>query len=237
MDQAWRDFTARIGHPDYPCYFGTHAFEADAIRYGVIGQGHMDDLPFILSRFLDSGREHPLANLAVFFEPNRAKTHDQAEAHFWAALQTLQDADPDASHRMDDPDHPLWEFTFEKVQMFVVGMSPTYKRRRSRNFGASMVLLFQPRNVFDVVIKGREAGDAARDRIRARLAAWDEAPPSPLLGVYGDPKNREWRQYFLPDDEKPQSNRCPLSFHGSRTPAADETAIGVTHSKAAGAVR
>jgi len=34
------------------------------------------------------------------------------------------------------------------------------------------------------------------------------------VGAYGDPANREWRQYFLPDDNDISEPRCPFRHRG-----------------------
>jgi FPC/CPF motif-containing protein YcgG len=36
-------------------------------------------------------------------------------------------------------------------------------------------------------------------------------PVHPDIGFYGDPINREWKQYALPDDNEPEAGICP--FH------------------------
>ncbi|MFX8832986.1 YqcI/YcgG family protein, partial [Acinetobacter baumannii] len=71
-------------------------------------------------------------------------------ALFWRVLQHLHDHDPaiDPTAPQHDPDHPDWEFAFAGVQMFVVGCTPSYLRRRSRNLGRGMIFLVQPRSVF-----------------------------------------------------------------------------------------
>jgi FPC/CPF motif-containing protein YcgG len=33
----------------------------------------------------------------------------------------------------------------------------------------------------------------------------------PDIGFYGDHRNREWKQYALPDDNEPEMGACP--FH------------------------
>jgi FPC/CPF motif-containing protein YcgG len=38
-------------------------------------------------------------------------------------------------------------------------------------------------------------------------------PHHDSLGVYGAPGNREWTQYFLPDDNAPVRGTCPLGRH------------------------
>ena len=59
------------------------------------------------------------------------------------------------------------------------------------------------------------AGKNARRTIRARIDRYDALPPSPRLGIYGAAGNREWQQYFLPDDNATTTpDRCPLHVVG-----------------------
>jgi FPC/CPF motif-containing protein YcgG len=212
VTDARQTFEQNVGDPAYPCFFGGQALREGAIHYSFVDQGDHAHLPETLRYFLRECRDHPLANFAVFFGPVPGLTHDGARAHFWATLERLQhrDTDPGALGGIGDPDTPLWEFTFAGVQMFVVGASPTYSRRRSRNLGSSMVMLFQPRDVFDIDNVGKDAGNQARTLIRRRLRAWDGIAHHPALGTYGDPGNREWMQYFLPDDNEAPGGICPL---------------------------
>lgn len=104
--------------------------------------------------------------------------------------------------------------------MLVFASTPAYRRRGSRNMGNSLVLLFQPRRVFDGIEGGTPAGTRAREIIRARMEAWDGMEAHPDMGSYGDPSSHEWKQYFLPDDNAPVTGRCP--FHAATDHAAAE---------------
>jgi FPC/CPF motif-containing protein YcgG len=46
--------------------------------------------------------------------------------------------------------------------------------------------------------------------IRERVEAYDEVPIYPELGYYKDPRNREWKQYGIPDGDEPRRTRCPF---------------------------
>ena len=109
-----------------------------------------------------------------------------------------------------EPEHDEWEYCFAGTPMFVVCNTPAHQGRRSRN-GLGLTITFQPRWVFDGIEGHTPAGQKARRTIRARIDRYDALPPSPRLGVYGSEGNREWQQYFLPDDnETPPRERCPL---------------------------
>jgi uncharacterized protein len=98
------------------------------------------------------------------------------------------------------------------MPMFVVANTPTHERRASRYF-ESLAITFQPRFVFDDLAEDSAQGKNARKIIRARLSDYDALPPTPLLGSFGAPGNREWTQYFLDDDNASHATegRCPFT--------------------------
>jgi FPC/CPF motif-containing protein YcgG len=221
--ESLRDFKKSVGQRDYPCHFGRLALARGEL-FAVFLDESAASLAEHLSWFLDMSRQHIERRmvLAAFCEP-RSQPGDQTEyaEQFWHILQDLHDADttgwPGAIP--SDPEHSAWEFSFRGVPMFVFAAAPSYTRRASRNVGPGLVLLFQPRNVFDGIEGGTPRGMAARQIIRTRLGQWDTVPPHPDLGDYGDPSNHEWRQYFLPDDHDRLHEKCPLQIRG-----ADSTA-------------
>lgn len=210
LQEALAAFQRNVEDPAYPCLYGTQALRAGALHFGAVATGADARLPGILQHFLQFCRVHPLANLAVFFEPTPETSYDAAHDWFWKVLRRLQADDRAPSAPADTPDDPFWEFSFAGQPMFVVGVSPAYRRRRSRNLGPCPILLFQPRTVFDVLETRSGVASHARATIRERLLAWDGVPHHVDLGVYGDPQNREWKQYFLPDHDRPVAGVCPL---------------------------
>ena len=156
-------------------------------------------------------RFETVLSLAAFFEPDPSITdHMSFVTRFWQVLQLLHEHD---RHPATDrtPDDPLWEFAFEGCEMFVVGASPTYQRRRSRNLGPGMVLIFQPRSLFIDPATSQPIAAPVRQRIHKRMLAYDGMTVHPDIGLYGDHGNREWKQYALPDDNEPETSACP--FH------------------------
>jgi FPC/CPF motif-containing protein YcgG len=155
--------------------------------------------------------EYERSSLVAFFEPDRAiSDHSSFVTHFWQVLQLLHERD--SYPAMDrPPDDPLWEFSFERCEMFVVGASPTYRLRRSRNLGSGMVLIFQPRSLFTDPATSKPIAVEIRRRIHSRMLAYDGMAVHPDIGFYGKPINREWKQYALPDDNEPETGTCP--FH------------------------
>ena len=213
----------------FPCTFAVAAARKSTLRLGYVdGTDRQDDwasLPDLLRQYLDEyrslGRE---TSLVVLFRPERQSlSMDAYRDRFWAVLRYLvaKDPQPWPEGLPDDPDERMWEFAFGGTPIFVVCNTPVHDRRRSRHAGQFMIT-FQPRRVFEGLEAGTSRGEAARRTIRGRLRAYDEVEPSPHLGSYGDDENREWRQYFLEDDNVPAAagERCP--FHaGGAAPAAE----------------
>ncbi|MGB3444635.1 MAG: YqcI/YcgG family protein [Actinophytocola sp.] len=110
-----------------------------------------------------------------------------------------------------DTDDPYWEFSFGGTPIFVVCNTPAHVERNSRH-SPGFLITFQPRWVFEGLKEGTPRGDAARRVIRGRLRRFDQGAPSPVLGSYGDPRNREWRQCFLPDNDgdDAKGGSCPF---------------------------
>ena len=155
--------------------------------------------------------EYERCSLVAFFEPDpKITTHAAFVDRFWELLQMLHKHD---SHPALDrtPHDPLWEFSFQRSEMFVVGTSPTYRQRRSRNLGPGIVLIFQPRSLFIDPTTSQPIAATVRKSIHQRMLAYDGMPVHPDIGFYGQPGNREWKQYALPDDNTPETGSCP--FH------------------------
>lgn len=219
-----REFKASVGQRDYPCHFGRLALARGELTV-VFFDESLAPLGACLAWFLDLSREHLDRRqvLAAIRKPDvRPVAEAQYAEQFWRILQSLHDADtaewPAGFPR--DPEHSAWEFSFHGVPMFVFAAAPTYRRRASRNLGPGLVLLFQPRNVFDGIEGGSPRGVAARQVIRDRLDRWDTVPPHPDMGDYGDPSNHEWRQYFIADDQARLHEACPLHVRGAEPAAA-----------------
>ncbi|WP_261560607.1 YqcI/YcgG family protein [Frankia tisae] len=133
------------------------------------------------------------------------------ERRFWSLLQYLHDndGDPWPSDIPTDTDDPGWEFSFRGTPIFVVCNTPAHRRLRSRS-NPVYTLTFQPRWVFEGLGAQTPRGATARRIIRERLRRMDSVDSIPMLGSYGDPDNREWKQYFLRDDAS-VADGCP--FH------------------------
>lgn len=216
LAQAYADYRTRLDDPRYPCFFGQTA-ERQAEMFYTSGSDAPEAVSAAMSRFVELGRQAAYArfSLAMFFAPDPAMdSHEAFLQRFWGALQRLHAADA-GPMQPDDPDDPLWEFSFDGRKMFVVGTSPTYRMRRSRKLGDGMLLLFQPRELFVDPVTGQAIPAEVRRRIHARMLDYDGMPVHPDIGFYGDPGNREWKQYVLPDDNTPTTGACPF-HHGGK---------------------
>ncbi|HEY0184752.1 MAG TPA: AMP-binding protein, partial [Rhodopila sp.] len=211
---CYDEFRRTVTDPAFPCFFGTQAETRGEMFYSFVNARDLSHLPATMAKFaeLSAALENQRNNFAVFFEPSSQQfTHDEFRRACWNALQYLHDHDNHPTvMEQPDPTDAAWEFSFAGMQMFVVGCSPSYCRRRSRNIGPGIVMLFQPRSVFIDTVTKREIGIEARASVRRRLLAWDGVAAHPDLGVYGDPDNREWKQYFLPDTDAPEAGTCPF---------------------------
>ena len=120
--------------------------------YTFVARNGLDELATNMRQFVNLIGTSPYerASLISFFEPDPSITdHISFVARFWQILQFLYDNVRGRELlKTGRPMTPLWEFSFLGCEMFVVGASPTYRQRRSRNLGPGMVLVFQPRSLF-----------------------------------------------------------------------------------------
>ncbi|MEV0055392.1 YqcI/YcgG family protein [Saccharopolyspora shandongensis] len=209
-ENSLREFhrTVRSADAPFPCTFGVSAAKRGMLRFGFV-EDLADErtwgplvgiLAEYLSEYREIGRE---TSLVVYFRPESAeRSLANYRERFWALLQYLHEHDPKPwpGEIPTDSDDPMWEFSFAGTPIFVVCNTPAHTERRSRHSGGFLVT-FQPRWVFEELAVGTAKGDAARRVIRERLRRYDGMEPAGSLGAYGDPENREWLQYFLPDSD------------------------------------
>jgi len=210
---AYEQYKAKLLEPSYPCFFGQGGEVRGEMLYAFIARAGLDELVTNMRRFvtLIDTSEFKRSSLVAFFEPELSVTdHASFVARFWQALRFLHEHDRDPLVDRT-PDDPLWEFSFERTEMFVVGASPTYRIRRSRNLGPGIVLVFQPRSLFIDPVTSQPIAASVRKSIHGRMLIYDGMPVHPDIGFYGDLANREWKQYALPDDNEPERGTCP--FH------------------------
>lgn len=230
--------TLRSEAEPFPCVFAVAAARGGGLRFGFVDDLHDERswsvLPDILAAYLSVYQSISRnTSLVVFFGSGGSTAGQETddvlsyERRFWSVLRYLHDSDgePWPSDIPTDTDDPGWEFSFRGTPIFVVCNTPAHRRLRSRS-NPVFTITFQPRWVFTGLEPSSPRGEAARKIIRERLSRMDEVDSTPLLGSYGDPANREWKQYFLRDDAS-VAEKCP--FHAG---SGRET-VGRTAEKAA----
>lgn len=196
----------------FPCVFGVAGFRQDQLRYLFLDPFDVDVLGEQLALFVSQCRSHgPNTSLLVFTRPRPVQTLDAYYKKFWHTLDQLAriDKSPWPAEIPEQIDHPMWEFSFAGEPIFVVCSTPAHVSRQSRRSSALM-MTFQPRWVFEKILGTEKAAEAAFGEVRKRLVPYDSTAPSPLLGRYGEHDGREYRQYFLHDDNQAPAE-CP--FH------------------------
>lgn len=214
------DRTMADDESEYPCFFAVDAHEAGDLRYlfapRITTEPGRSAVADGLAEYLDAAPDiADVTALAVFFEPPTDPgelTVPAVRERVWRLLRSLHRNDPRPwpDGIPADPTDPEWEFCYAGEPMFVVARAPCYDRRRSRYTPHGIELTVQPRWVFEGIGGDTEAGQAARERIRSRLAAYDDVPLSPETGDYADPDSREWKQYVLPDGDEPHPDEFPV---------------------------
>jgi uncharacterized protein len=210
---AYHQYKAKLCASGYPCFFGQTGELRGEMIYTFVSQGALIDMAHSMQSFVGllATPEYARCSLVAFFEPDSDLTdHAAFLRRFWHTLQFLHEHDPQPATELT-PEHPLWEFSFAGCEMFAVGASPTYTKRRSRNLGPGIVIIFQPRTLFIDPATAAPIAAEVRHRIHKRMLAYDGMPVHPDIGFYGQPTNHEWKQYALPDDNAPESGHCP--FH------------------------
>jgi FPC/CPF motif-containing protein YcgG len=215
LKDALADFRNHLLHPGYPCTFGRHALKCREMHMTWVDRDDPSTLLVDLAAFVERVTPEPQRRqpLVVFVEPPQIEaTARHFDWEFWSLLQYLHDHDdqPWPADVPPDPADPGWQFCFHGTSLFVFGLAPTNKLRRSRHHRSCLVLSFQPRTVFDGIGVGSAAGNVARRRIRERLADWDLISPHASMGELDQMAADEWRQYFITDENTDLHRRCPL---------------------------
>lgn len=195
--QIVSEFSIRIQHPSFPCTFAKHALLEDDLLFGL-AESSIDltaAITELMREAADTIHLSPKQVIVLFADLPSDTTLTQEREFASEVLLRLRKEDrvPWPSDAPHDPNDPRWTFWFGGVDFFINFSSPGHKRRRSRNLGSAFSMVVQSRSSFDDFgphSKGREV-------VRSRLARYDDLPPHPALGAYGDPSNREMLQYFL----------------------------------------
>ncbi|MGN6187331.1 MAG: YqcI/YcgG family protein [Conexibacter sp.] len=222
---SYLEFEAEITEsgPHFPCFYARRALNSGGLRF-VFAESPLDDVSrrFIanaLAEYAATCRElGELTAFVVFFRPDPgASDYERSRAGFWAMLQWLHDNDPASwpIHVPKTPEHPLWEFCFNSVPLFILCSGPFHRRRRSRRT-SSLALVFQPREQFARLMERPARLLTARSVIHRRVVAFDEIPMHPDILMHNEPENREWRQYIVPDENVSVPGPCPFAVRDDR---------------------
>lgn len=197
----------------FPCIFGVQGFKTDQLRYIFQEALDLDLISASLKEFIrDSRTFGPNTSLVIFTRPAEIKPIETYREIFWKTLEGLAERDDESwpNHIPTRITDPKWEFCFSGEPIFVVCNTPAHLLRQSRRASCFM-LTFQPRWVFDKILKTEESTRNAFSLVRNRIANYDFLSVSPTLGKYGHPDILEYEQYFLDDKNQPQKIHCP--FH------------------------
>ncbi|MDN4073515.1 YqcI/YcgG family protein [Fictibacillus terranigra] len=208
----------------FPCIPAIQGYQLNHIRFGFAPAPEHEKAPAVFARLLESygscSRETgDYSALVVFFHSPSgpgagAKNVAAYENIFWDLMIRTHkmDKEPWPVHISPDPEDRTWEFCFGQEQYFVYCGTPAHERRYSRYFPCFMLAL-TPRWVLSRFNEDKKRADKMSDWIRSRLLSYDTAPIHPELKKYGDEDNKEWKQYYLRDNETAASV-CP--FHHLR---------------------
>lgn len=211
---AFAEFEAQMNSEvrPFPCVFGVNGYQQNQLRYLFLDPYDIPELAVELVSFVSEARSFgPNTSLVVFTRPGPVRSLEAYYSQFWMTLDQLARID-DADWPAEVPhsvDHPMWEFCFAGEPIFVVCNTPAHVSRQSRR-SSSFMMTFQPRWVFDKILGSEKAAETSFSKVRKRLVPYDSVAPSPYLGRYGNPEGREFRQYFLMDENETKVT-CP--FH------------------------
>ena len=203
----------------FPCHLGIHAERAGWMRYGFFDGEYKHDISTLantMRQYLGLARSIGRSTSYItFFNGPEYCTNGIGEAYelFWRILNSLRKSDtaPWPEKIPYNVDNPSWEYCFNGEPMYIVCTTPHHKKRQSR-YSRYFSIMFQPQWIFDDFLPEKKAGQAIRREIRKRIASYDSVPRSVFFTEYGYEGNREWLQYYIPDeDEKLISKKCPLS--------------------------
>ncbi|MCH7660425.1 MAG: YqcI/YcgG family protein [Euryarchaeota archaeon] len=220
-------FAEFYGESPFPCYFGVDSEQKGWPLYTFCMSMNNEDvllnLRNVLLEYLEVFEEYSeRASLVVFFKPpKRELAEKEYNEIFWDILQFLHEHDPDPwpVQIPTEPDTPEWEFCFGGEPIFPTCRAPFYKKRKSRLNPHGLEITVKPRRIFRGITADTEAGRRARRVIRERLKEYDEVPPHPDLGNWGEKEDREWKQYMLPESQTERHTNCPFEFSQSSTEA------------------
>lgn len=208
------EFNAAMNNKErpFPCLFGVTGYKSDMLRFSffekIDAKNIKDELVLFCENYKQYGKQ---TSLVMFERPSKVESIEDYYKRFWQLLKDLANLDdePLIDTLPKELDHPAWEFCFHGVPLFVVCNTPAHINRLSRR-SPTFSLTIQPRWVFEGLLDTKEKADVAFETVSKRLEPFDVISKSKVLGRYGNPENREWKQYFL-DDDNTNSFSCPYT--------------------------
>ena len=213
---SFMNIYAQITNEEYPCTFATLAEKRGELLFTYIererGYAH---LPETLAQFLQIFSVHPdrLFALVILFQPEEGE-RELASYHqtFWDMLQFLHEHDPSSWHPQipRNPDARDWLFVYNGIPAFPFVLAPAYQKRKSRNLGSGMAVVYTPVTEIERTSDGASTRNILRS-IRQRVQRWDNCT------AYQEEVNSEnerygWRFMSLPDRNVPVAGTCPFRF-------------------------
>jgi FPC/CPF motif-containing protein YcgG len=221
--RAFHEFLVSESQP-HPCTFGVVAEKRGKLRYSYLTREEITR-PLELAHALRAFQSLAPAiggrpALIVFVDIAPDLDASEQEATFWSLLQALHDHDhtPWPETIPTDIDHPLWQFCFAGEPWFINGHGTAYRKRLSRGSRNGMFLVMQTHANLDGIVGHSPAAEAIRRDIRQAVRRYDLVDVSPDFTIYGDPAGREWKQYWLTDDNAPRTGTCPLKINAANQP-------------------
>lgn len=218
--ELYEQFNETISDQKFPCLFAKKSQELktqEKFFYDENESGALESLKNSLIKYTDYIKHTDIkirlyTPLLIFVKPQPHIKLESYHRYAWNLIQTIHDFDPEKwpDHIPKDPEHHLWTFCFNKVQLFINISAPLHKFHRSRNLGAGLVLVVNPRENFDYVAGNNPAGERIRDIIRSRCVEYDGVPLSPSIGFYNNANNSEWKQYQISEKGGLSSSKCPV---------------------------
>lgn len=222
--RALDHFSSRMVDRQFPCLFGLKAWQAQSTRF-LFCQTHREGKyqAFLqgLIEYTDFVKHTPLEDrllcpLIVFFDDSFYAGAKAQHPEAWDALNWVHAHDPEPWPDTIplDPDDAQWCFCFNGVQLFINMSSAIHTKMKSRNLGPYLTLVINPRENFDAVASiHTRSGRLIRERIRAKVAAFNDGVVPSELGFYGETENKEWKQYQLSEEGHEQPLYCPFRTH------------------------
>ncbi|BFM49575.1 YqcI/YcgG family protein [Marinomonas sp. THO17] len=224
--QSWKkqvveQVKSRILNKDYPCIFTKSAYDHDHIMINFINDPFSEDdlnRSFVaINEFITlinntrNKQSASMKTLLLCIDCNEMGADDEPKA-VWHLLNGFLRLDSSA-WPMDvptDPENEEWAYSLLGKRAFITALTPSHKKRHSRNIGSHMVLLFQLRDGIEHVAPYNAKGDNIRELIRQRIEAYDDVPLAPDMTTHGDGGNKDWTQYWLGDSMESHTGKCPL---------------------------